>query len=145
MNSKLIIFDFNRTLYDPDKKEVIKGVKLVLEKCLKSKIKMVLISKLEKDRENIIKEMGLEKYFNDIMFVREKSEELFNSFLKKYNPQKAYVVGDYLYEEIRSGNMNNMETIWIRNGRFKNMKPRDEHEQPKHTVNNILEILSIIK
>lgn len=145
MNDKLIIFDFNRTLYDPDRGEMVEGAKLILEKYFKSKIKMVLVSRMEKARKDMVKEMDLVKYFSDILFVMEKNEKLFKSLLEKYNSKKVYVVGDYLYEEIRSGNINNMETIWIKNGKFKDMKPRDRYDVPKHIVSSISEITTIIK
>lgn len=145
MNNELIMFDFNRTLYNPDKKELIKGAKSVLEKYFKAEIRMILISRLEKDRQCIVREMGIEKYFDEIVFVKEKNEKLFKTFLEKYNPQKVYVVGDYLYEEIRYGNMNNMKTIWIRNGKFKDVQPQSAYDKPNYTIDNISKITSIIK
>lgn len=145
MNNELIMFDFNRTLYNPDKKELIKGAKSVLEKYFKAEIRMILISRLEKDRQGIVREMGIEKYFDEIVFVKEKNEKLFKTFLEKYNPQKVYVVGDYLYEEIRYGNMNNMKTIWIRNGKFKDVQPQSAYDKPNYTIDNISKITSIIK
>jgi FMN phosphatase YigB (HAD superfamily) len=145
MKNKLIVFDFNRTLYDPDKNESIVGAVAILEKYFKSNVEMVLISRLEYGRRDFVEKMGWNKYFSDILFVKEKSEELFKSLLNKYNNHKIYVVGDYLYEEIRYGNMNDMETVWIKNGKFKNMRPRNIHDIPKHTIDNISKLASIIE
>jgi FMN phosphatase YigB (HAD superfamily) len=145
MNDKLIIFDFNRTLYDPDKKRLIWGVRVILDKYFKLNIKMVLISRLENDRKDIIKKIGIEKYFSNILFVKNKNKKLFESFLDKYSARNIYVIGDYLYEEIRYGNMNKMETIWIRNGKFKEMKPQNSYDFPKYEINNISKVTTIIK
>lgn len=140
----LVIFDFNRTIYDPKNKKIIDGVYEVLKELQLQNIDLVLISKKEGDRMKIVKDNGLEKYFREILFVQNKSPELFSHIIEKYHAEKVYVIGDYIPAEIRCGNIVGAETIWYCDGRFRSYVPQNIDEKPDHIINKIVDCISII-
>lgn len=144
MNTKMVIFDFNRTIYDPEKNVIIDGVIGLLQVLYEQGIIIILVSRDEGDRKEIIEKNNLKKFFNDMYFVSEKSVQLFQEIIDAYEVDDVYVVGDYLPAEIRCGNLVGAETIWICAGEFSEAKPQDIHENPRHTVCDIKHILPII-
>jgi FMN phosphatase YigB (HAD superfamily) len=145
MKEKLVIFDFNRTIYDPENGKLIKGVKWVLSRLLKAKVKMILVSKNEKDRAALFSKFGLEKYFEELFFVEDKSEEVFRKIAKKYHSSNIYVVGDYLHEEIYYGNLIGAETIWFRSGKFSDLKMRNKQDKPNYIIKELKALIPVIE
>ena len=135
---KAIIFDFNRTLYDADNKRLFPEVINILES-LKSKYMLYLIGKGNEERKDLINSLGIEKYFERIIITEEKSINNFKEILNdlNYNPQEVYVIGDRIKSEIKIGNSFNMNTIWLKKGKFKNEIPLCKEEEPKYTITEL--------
>jgi len=133
---KGIIFDFNRTLYNPESGALEPGAKEVLEYL--SRYKLCLISKKStEDRESLIRDLGIVDCFLDIQVIEgNKQEAHFQRCLEKMQlvAQEVAVVGDRIREEIKLGNKMGMTTFWYQNGKFAQEVPRGEFENPNYTI-----------
>lgn len=144
MQTILAIFDFNRTIYNPDTKSFFPEVSKLLKRLTEKNITLILVSKKELAREKILTQAGLDKFFNEIFFVEQKTVSLFEDLIQKYQPSETFVIGDYLPAEISIGNKVGAQTIWLRQGKFSFIKPK-EKEVPSHTIKHLKEVLPIIE
>ena len=134
-----IIFDFNRTLYDPETGMLTEGALDLLEH-LKAKVyKMCLISKkTTSDRREQISRLGLDGYFLDVQVLDEdaKTAKSFErcSEVMALQASEIAVVGDRVRSEIALGNDLGMMTFWYRAGKFASEAPRNSREIPGNTI-----------
>lgn len=142
--TKLIIFDFNRTIYDPERKRLIGGSVFVLKKLKKHGLELYLMTRQEKNRKQLIKNLGIQKYFSKIIFTQEKTYLNFKKLLGKKNHIETYVIGDRVMEEIKIGNCLKLKTIWLKQGKFSNEKPSESIEIPDFTIKKIQDALKIV-
>lgn len=143
---KIIIFDFNRTIYDPDSERLIKDARFVLQTLRRRGFMLYLISRAGKARRELIKNMKIEKYFCRIITSKEKSRRDFEKIVKSGNIDRnlSFVVGDFIREEILIGNSLGLQTIWFKAGKFVNEKPRNKNEKPKYIVSKLRDILDLV-
>lgn len=143
---KIIIFDFNRTIYDPDNKCLVYGTRFVLRILFRRGFLLYLVSRAGKSRRALIESLGIGQYFSCIKIVKEKSKKDFERILvsKEINRSLSYVIGDRIRKEISIGNSLGLQTVWFRAGKFADEKPRKKIERPKYTVRNLRDILSVI-
>lgn len=142
---QLIIFDFNRTIYNPETNSLVSGALEVLQHFSAKGIPMVLVSRDEGDRENILMRLGVSSFFEKTFFVREKSKELFLSLMHEYGtePETTLVVGDYPASEILHGNAAGARTVRLKAGRFADYEPRTKEEEPWRTIYELHELLDL--
>lgn len=132
-----IILDFNRTIYDPETGELVPGA-LALLTFLKERGDTVhLISKKEGGREDLLDTLGIASYFTTVTFTEEKEPSM--AALIKESASPVYVIGDYLHNEIRYGNRYGAHTIWLKRGRFRDLKPELEDDVPWQTIEELTE------
>lgn len=143
---KIIIFDFNRTLYDPDNNCLIYGARFVLRTLIRRGFLLYLVSRREKSRKELIENLGLEKYFSQVVIAKEKSKKDFQRITTgvAINLNLSFVVGDRVREEICIGNSLGMRTVWVMAGKFAHEKPKKKIEQPTYTVPTLRDVLSVI-
>ncbi len=137
-----IIFDLNRTLFDPEAGALMPGAFEVLEECSRRGHALYLISRFEKSREGMVKDLGIEHFFSEIHFVDDKEKDI--KKIIEGAEGEVYLVGDYLYDEIRFGNRYGAHTIWFKSGAFKNVLPENPEDIPRHTIESLIEVLTII-
>ena len=135
---KGIIFDFNRTIYDPEKNTLTEGVIGLLED-LSSRFQLCLLSSgAEAERRKQISELGLDEYFKDIQVNEgEKQESHFQRCLRIMNlkaSSEIAVIGDRVAGEICVGNQVGMLTIWYKSGKFATRLPQSKQEIPDYTI-----------
>lgn len=142
---KIIIFDFNRTIYDPDNNALISGAGFVLQTLLRRGFSLYLISRAGKSRKELIENLGIGKYFFRIIVAKEKSKKDFERIATPMaiNQNLSFVVGDRVRKEIRIGNSLGLQTIWFKSGKFADEKPRRKIEWPTYTVSFLRDILFI--
>jgi len=142
---KAVIFDFNRTLYDPEQDKLIKGSSKVLNTLYK-KTKLALVTTETGERLGLIKQLGIEKFFNKILIVGEKDKKSFLACCDALGvqPQDAVVVGDRIKGEIAIGNKLGMVTIQFKNGIFADQLPENEGEKPKMVITKLVDLLKIL-
>ena len=139
---KLIICDWNRTLYEPKTTQLIPETISFLE-TLRNDV-LVLISAAETDNTSArIKNFGLKKYFAEL-YIGQKNKELFLKLKTKYQTKQRWIVGDKIDSEIYLGNLTGYQTIRIKQGKFKNLLPKNQLEIPNFTVSNLSEALAIL-
>jgi len=136
-----IIFDYNRTIYDPEKLELYDGVYDLLNR-LSQEHKLYLVSKNEPGRGNIITELGIGDFFNEIIFVDNKTTTDFQKLVGA--DTNVVVVGDRVKGEIKIGNMLGYKTVWVRQGKFKHELPEEETEEPDVVIHNITDLFNVL-
>lgn len=142
----LIIFDFNRTIYDPDTRALVPHARRVLWVLGRRGHRVFLLSRKEPGRQSAFRALGLDRYFFGSAFVDVKTKETLSRIMRKNKtpPNETVVVGDYVKEDIACGNAIGAKTIWVRRGKFARVLPSAPQEEPTHTVRDIREILKII-
>jgi FMN phosphatase YigB (HAD superfamily) len=137
-----IIFDYNRTIFNPNTNKLYRGA-LELLIILSKKHELYLVSRNQPNRLTEIENLKIKDYFNKVMFVENKSIQLFNSIAGK--SKNIIIVGDSIQDEIRIGNKLNFITIRILKGKFSKTVPQRKIEQADFEIINLNEILNIIK
>ena len=136
-----IIFDYNRTLYDPETDALSHGALELLKYSSKGN-ELFLISRAEPGRSERLERSKIRKYFKRLAFVDVKTPEL---FLELSDEDKdAIVIGDRVREEIRIGNRLGMKTIWVRQGKFADEMPEGCDDKPTFIVTDLGEVREII-
>ncbi len=133
-----IIFDYNRTLFNPETNSLFPGVFELLEELFEH-CELCLVSRDEPGRTDRLEELGIKKFFQKIRFVEGKTNKLFADLVGE--SKNVLVVGDRVNEEIRIGNELGLTTIWIQQGMFADECPVSE---PSHTVRNIQELRDLL-
>ncbi|HEV8601287.1 MAG TPA: hypothetical protein VGQ87_01675 [Patescibacteria group bacterium] len=146
---KAILFDWDRTLYDKDNKQLFPETVEVLEYCLK-KYKTLTIVSLAIDgdingRVNDIEKFGLNKYFKEVLFDVFDKDLLYSTVLKKLSlkPEEVLVIDDRIKRlswPIRHG----CWTIWLKKGNFSDEMPDASTGLPNYKVESLGEIMKII-
>lgn len=128
MPIKAIIFDWGRTLYDPENKVLYPDVKCILE-ILAKYYKLGIISlasdgKIER-RLNLIKTFGLAELFSVIKIAKEDKDSLYEQAFSelKVLPKETMIVDDRVIRGIRYGNSKGAITVWIQQGLFASELP----------------------
>jgi FMN phosphatase YigB (HAD superfamily) len=140
-NNMKIIFDYNRTLYDPDTDNLYPGVNELLERLAK-KHQLYLITKPTLGKESQLERLGIKSYFERTMIIEKKTPEVFRTLIGGAN--EAIVVGDRIREEIKIGNSLQFTTVWVRQGAYAKEIPRHEGEEPHHIVRNTAELQKVL-
>lgn len=136
-----IIFDYNRTIFDPEKNNLYSGVFEMLKR-LASKHELFLISRNEPSRKDKFEKLGIKNYFQKTTFVDEKNTEMFKDLIG--DSKKVLVVGDSLRDEIKIGNKLGLITVRLKNGKFANEIPVSLEEEPMFNISEITELEKII-
>ena len=143
---KAIIFDFNRTVYDPEKDELFDGIIMLMEKAKEAGFSLYLVAKGGEERQMKIKSLDLPKYFRKIIVRPEKTRAEFEDIMKEAEPETAFfVLGDRTRKEIRFGNECKMTTIWFKNGKFAEETPTEKVEEPDYTIELLEEAMDILR
>ncbi len=146
---KGVIFDFNRTLYDPDSKQLVEGALRLLGRLRSDGIEACLISKKSAEgRESQIKALGLGSYFKRILVIEGgKQEAHFQECLEAMSLQahEVAVVGDRIREEISLGNRMGMLTIWYKAGKFAAEASESRDQEPTYTVTGLDDVFGCLK
>lgn len=145
--NKIIIFDFNRTLFDPDKQSLMPGCLEILTSLSEEGFKLYLISMAADSRKELIERLDIAKFFQKVIFCEKKTLTLFEQIIDSEATIKnqSFIIGDRVTQEIRFGNELGLNTIWYRNGRFAEELPQIMAEHPSYTVSDLNQIPSLIQ
>jgi FMN phosphatase YigB (HAD superfamily) len=149
-NIKNIIFDWGRTLYDPDAEQLFPGVQAMLPE-LGKKYSLYIVSLASKGegeilkRRKMIKDFGIESYFQDIFFAPEDKDSLYEGLVAKYelDLSETVVVDDRIIRGIAWGNLSGATTVWFQNGKFASELPTAETGEPTHRITAFTELQEI--
>jgi FMN phosphatase YigB (HAD superfamily) len=139
-----IIFDWKRTLYDPDRQTLVDGAVDVLSYFYDRKILLYLIGKGNVEMYDETNRLDVAKYFTDILFVEStKDTKDFIKYIDVNNPQNTWVIGDRIRSEIAVGKSIGATTIWIKQSKFAGEIPENDSQKPNFIIENIREILEL--
>lgn len=143
---KTVIFDWKRTLYDPDGKNLIDGAKELLEFIKSKNISMILVGKGSEDMNEEVDRLGVKKYFKEVIFAEgEKNLNVFIPYISKENPKRTIFIGDRVRSELEIGNRLGVTTIWVKQGKFAREEPENEFQRPDYTVYSLRECVEVLK
>ena len=115
---KLVLCDFNRTLYDPAKRELFPGAFEMLDYFNAQGAFVVLYSTETKERGVLLDELHVTPHLSEICFVTQKTPESVQAILDRYAvaPQDALVIGDDPDGELSIGHHLGIPTIAVGTG-----------------------------
>lgn len=143
MPKKALIFDFNRTIFDPDRGALYEGVLDLLVE-LQLERKLFLLSKLEGGREALLKDLGIDGYFQNTYFVERKTPDIIKKIVTEngLSADESMVIGDLISAELAAGREAGLGTIWVRQGKFADLTADFE---PDHIVSSIQELRELLR
>ncbi len=146
---KGIIFDFNRTVYDPETEQLTPGVLDLLKELREKGYKLAIVSRNDypDTRRAFVTEIGLDPYFDVIMVVLEKNPEVYKECAEQLGvqPEECMVVDDIVYRGILMGNKLGMTTVWYKSGKFQERMPENEEEKPDYTITELESVKKILE
>ncbi len=137
-----IIFDYNRTIFDPETGTLFLGVFDMLLRLAKSN-ELFLVSRNEPGREDVLDSFNIKKFFKRIEFTDNKNEELFLSMIGK--DKNVMIVGDSIKGEITLGNKLKLITVRVLQGTFASQISTFPVEQAQFEIKNVTELERILK
>lgn len=142
---KLIIFDWKRTLYDPDQKELIAGTKNLLEFIQSKDIPILLIGKGGEEMEQEVSRLGVKGYFKQIIFAEgAKDPHLFMPYISKDDPKRTVFIGDRVRSELEIGKKLGATTVWVKQGKFATELPENKDQESDYTVSGLADCLKLL-
>lgn len=141
-----IVFDFNRTLFDPTVYGLYSGVVPMLEE-VGSRKKLILYSRKSWDRHHLLEKLGIQKFFDAAYYVEKKTPESLKEALEKHDlkPEECVVVGDMISDELCAGAEIGMKTVWFQQSRFGSIYGEGLGCVPQYTVHSIEELRELLK
>lgn len=140
-----IIFDYNRTLFDPSTDKLFEGTYEILEK-LAQEHKLFLLSYNEFGRKQFMRDTDIAKFFENISLVDHKNRTEMLALTSGSSPSTpTLVVGDNLRNEIAIGNELGYQTVWLKRGSFSFDTPGNSQAAPTHTISTLEEIFKVIE
>ncbi|MFA6329866.1 MAG: HAD family hydrolase [Candidatus Micrarchaeia archaeon] len=139
---KAILFDFSRTLYDPDTKSLEPGALEVLE-ALSKKYPVGLLSKKgDGNRDDLFETLGTRQFFKSVVIVDEKSVDSFAECIQGLGvqPSEVLAIGDQAKKDVALAKQAGCVTVWFCKGKFANILPESAVEQPDFTIRSLDEI-----
>lgn len=153
MKIKAIIFDFGRTLFDSDKKQIFFDAEDILSYCGQKGYRMAVVSlvsnhsnaSLEERREQIETSV-LRKYFEIIEVTDSDKDKSFDKVVEKFGFSRSeiLIVDDRTIRGIRYGNEYGHPTVWFQNGKFANELPNSDTGVPTFIIKLLSELIDII-
>src|SRR3989338_34903 len=144
---KAIIFDYYRTLYNPEEKEVSKETFQLLQRLKEKGLRLALISKKEQGREKEIKVSPFFSFFSFVCFCEEKKVTDLETACRvlKVSKEEAIVVGDREKKEITVGNQAGIKTVWLKKGKFAEEVPTKDTDTPTYVITQLNEVEKVIE
>jgi len=151
----LLIFDLDDTLfkrlpdhYSEEQLRNIQAFEGVYELLNRKDIIKVLVTKGDSSQQQKkIHHLKISSWFDRIMFCSTDLEkkECFLQAHHQFPHQKVYVIGDRIDSEIRWGKELGFSTIHLRQGKYKDLLPRDQWEIPDYEITSFKELATILK
>lgn len=153
MNLEAAIFDFGRTLYNPDTSDLMPQSIQTLSQLQDMGLKLGLVSIALTDdlspRLQQLDQFGLTKFFQSIEIQpRSQIGKIFTkvlSELKITDNKKCLIVGDNLKRDIAYGNTLGAFTVWTRQNLSADWQPQNQIQQPKAIIDRIQDLVPLIK
>jgi FMN phosphatase YigB (HAD superfamily) len=146
---KAIIFDWGRTLYDPDASGLYVDANCVIG-TLAARYQLAIVA-LATDgnfrrRFEALERCGVKQYFAPILFDTTNKDDLYEAALAELGlpPSAVAVVDDRVVRGVRWANRRGAMSIWLRRGKFAEEFPNIETGSPRHTITSLSELSRIL-
>jgi FMN phosphatase YigB (HAD superfamily) len=145
---KAIIFDWGRTLHDPQVDALFPGV-LQLIKRLSETYILVLVSlavtQTTEERRKTIAESGVADYFKVILVNTEHKDEMYDEVIKDLglSSDEVALVDDQVIRGVAWGNRHDALTVWLKKGKFSEKLPNEETGEPNYIISDIRDLEKI--
>lgn len=144
MNSKLIVCDWNRTLFDPEEGILYPDALDFLDALTAHGCTVVIVSVREDNTPAQHAKEAVRPHVQVFLEGTEKTPELFRRLQKEYAAEECWAVGDRIQSEIAAAKQAGWRTIRVRRGKFADQVPQNEWEQAEFEVKNFTEALSLL-
>jgi FMN phosphatase YigB (HAD superfamily) len=143
---KTIIFDWKRTLYSPEERQLIDGALDILAFLKDKDIYLAVVGKGDTDMYKEVDRLNVKDYFDHIAF-REgaKDSGLFEEVVDKAGAAQTIFIGDRVRSELEVGNTLGCRTIWVKQGKFSIETPENKNQEPTYTVVSLSEAKRLIE
>jgi len=147
--AKAIIFDWGRTLYDNENKQLFPDALSILDYVSK-KYKLAIVSLATKEsieeRNSLIRNMKVDHFFEHILIDSKDKDRMYSQVINNFNidPRDLILVDDRTVRGISWGNKIGATTIWLKKGKFSNELPNEETGSPSHIIENLSELLRLL-
>jgi FMN phosphatase YigB (HAD superfamily) len=146
---KVVVFDWGRTLHDPDTNDLFPGVRELLTD-LSKKYTLALItlpsSETAEERRRKIEHLGVAKFVPHIFVAETDKAQTFEKLLKDLNvdAEEIVIIDDRAIRGIAWGNAKGATTIWLRKGKFADELPNEQTGQPTHTIHELSKLSDLL-
>jgi len=148
---KLVIFDWGRTLYDPETKVLFPETKEVLEHLKSEGFMLAIVALATAGQEKILERLGiiqdeqLAQYFVSIKFDTENKGAMYEDTIREHKVEfgDVTIVDDRVIRGIAWGNKHGCTTVWVQNGKFAQELPSKETGEPTYIIKTIGEIKNV--
>ena len=115
---KLVICDFNRTLFDPSVRRLYTGAINALRYFQQHGAKVVILSTEAAERSTLVAQLGLAEYCDEIRFVPEKTKEIVLAIMGQHTarPSEVLIIGDDPEGELLIGAQLHLLTVAVGTG-----------------------------
>jgi FMN phosphatase YigB (HAD superfamily) len=149
---KLVIFDWGRTLYNPEVHGLFPDTRVTLEYLKESGYNLAIVSLATaghaqiEERLEIIKEENLQPLFHSIKFDISDKDAMYVDTVQELHvdPADTIIVDDRVVRGIAWGILHGCKTIWVQSGKFAGELPNEKTGYPDHTVTTIGELRNIL-
>ena len=147
--TRLVIFGWNQTLWNPETQQLFPGVIAVLE-ILSKKYSLALAELIEKrdisqslEQVNLI---GVEKYFDKVHFKSNNSDSMYLDMLTYFEvkPEEVVLVDSRESGGIQFGNEIGSRTIFLRQKKLKEEHPYEGEVKPTYIIDSPFDLLAIL-
>lgn len=144
-----IIFDYGRTIYDPETGQLFPGTTNVFDELIARKIRLGLVTIAEtttEERYADLVRLGIENFFGAVQIFGRREEKDFTKVLEQLKTEAArtMVVGDNLRKEITLGNRIGAYTVWTKQRLFGLYTPKNQLETPRAVIDTIQELVPLV-
>lgn len=135
-----IIFDWKRTLYDPESRQTVPGAIELLDFLRQHNVQMALVGKGSQEMHSELDRLGMRGYFFAVLYREgEKQPDWYVDSIPGFHSGMIFV-GDKPDSEIQVGNRLGGYTIRIRQGEFAHEEPTTPEEQADYTLDSLLQV-----
>ena len=142
--NNVIIFDFNRTLFEPKAGQLMPGAEAVLQDARDKGYVLVLLAAAKPSRDKVLAGLGIGDYFVETHLVEAKQLHMLHGIARRHkaNLAQSFVVGDRALGEVQLGHKAGWRTIWLQAGKLASELPDDY--SPDYTIISLSQVTSII-
>jgi FMN phosphatase YigB (HAD superfamily) len=147
MKYRTIIFDYKRTLYDPQKQDLYPGARELLAALAAQQVPLILISHGIDEARREAERLGIAAYFQEMIGADQgKTPEMFAPFITAGEEKQTVVIGDRLLGEIKIGQELGATTIWVRQGQFatEGAEAAEVSQLATYTVDNLAGVAALL-